>query len=172
MPKNGSNKCFFALFVRCFTNYIHNNYILNTMKKQLLIIALGLNLIGCGSAEMKKETSPINGNNNMIEVLYFHGKQRCATCVAIEENAKYVVDSIFTIDVENNKIAFKVLEIGENEVLADKYEVSWSSLILVDYNDGVETVENMTDFAFEYARTEPEIFINGLSEQITSMLNN
>lgn len=75
--------------------------------------------------------------------------------------------------LRSGKLMFKSVDITEGETLADKYEVSWSSLIIVDYDkNGKEESTNMTEFAFGNARTNPESFKKGVTEQIHTMLNN
>lgn len=36
----------------------------------------------------------------------------------------------------------------ENEAIADRYEVTWSSLFVNGWKDGKENVNNMTEFSF------------------------
>ena len=65
------------------------------------------------------------------------------------------------------------VDITKEEALAERYEVSWSSLILVDYDkSGKERATNLTEFAFGNARTASDKCKEGLSERITEMLNN
>ena len=65
-----------------------------------------------------------------VEVLYFHGKQRCVTCKAIEKHTKEVVNTDLAELAKNGKLRFKEVDIStpEGERLAEKYRVSWSSL--------------------------------------------
>lgn len=109
---------------------------------------------------------------NHVEVLYFHGKQRCATCMAIESNAKAALAEHFAEQMKSGDVVFRVIDISqkENEALAEKYEVTWSSLLVVKYKDGQETYENLTDFAFGHARKSPEDFKAGVVEAINAML--
>lgn len=143
------------------------------MKKLSLILALCVGLVGCGgnasqSAENQAEAPMKDG----VEVLYFYGKQRCATCMAIENNTKEVVETLFSERIKSGDLVFKAVNIEENEALADKYQITWSSLVLVDYNNGVERAENITEFAFAKARTAPEEFKSELKTKIETLLNN
>lgn len=56
-----------------------------------------------------------------VEVLYFHGKQRCATCIAIENNTLAVMKENFSEQVKKGKVVFKVIDISkkENEKIAE-----------------------------------------------------
>ena len=144
------------------------------MKQKLLITALCLGLVACGKSNVKSEPkAEMQTKADVVEVLYFHSKQRCASCIAIEKYTKELVDSAYTEELKNGKLVFKSVDITKDEQMADKYEVSWSSLILVDYGkNGEEKVENMTEFAFATARNTPEKFKNGIAEKINRMLNN
>ena len=144
------------------------------MKKGLLMIALCFGIVACGNGNVKNESEEAQKvKRNVVEVLYFHGKQRCATCVAIEKNAKELLESTFADKLKSGKLVFKSVDIIENEELADKYEVSWSSLIIVEYDkNGKEEATNLTEFAFGNARTNPDNFKKGVAEQINKMLNN
>lgn len=142
------------------------------MKKELLMIALCMGMVACGNSNAKNESKE-QVKNDVVEVLYFHNKQRCATCVAIEKNTTELLETTFADKLRSGKLVFKSVDITEEETLADKYEVSWSSLIIVDYDkNGKEESTNMTEFAFGNAQTNPESFKKGVAEQINTMLNN
>ena len=138
------------------------------MKHLLILLALMIGLTACAADAQKKEATPKNG----VEVLYFHGKQRCATCQAIEKETKALIDSQFADAVKSGKVRFRVVDItkAEYEALADKYEITWSSLVIVKYNNGKETSENLTQFAFANARSNPAQFKKELVAKINQML--
>ena len=138
------------------------------MKHLLILLTLITGLTACAADAQKKEGTLKDG----VEVLYFHGKQRCATCQAIEKETKALIDSQFADAVKSGKVRFNVLDItkSENEALADKYEITWSSLVIVKYNNGKETAENLTQFAFANARSNPAQFKKELAAKINQML--
>ena len=144
------------------------------MKKELLMIALCVGMVACGNGNAKNESKAEKQmKKDVVEVLYFHGKQRCATCMAIEKNTKELMESTFAEKLKNGELVFKSVDITQEETLADKYEVSWSSLFIVDYDkNGKEEATNMTEFAFGNALTNPDNFKKGVAEQISTMLNN
>lgn len=112
------------------------------------------------------------GVKNYVEVIYFHGKQRCPTCMAIEKNAREVVSRTFANELKNGTVVFRVVDIStpKGEALADKYEVSWSSLYVNKWKGGKETRNNLTEFAFSCARKSPDRFKKGLTETIRKCL--
>ena len=136
----------------------------------LLMAALCLGLAACGGGNTEQAAAPTRENG--VEVLCFHGKQRCATCVAIERETKAVVDEQFADAVADGALELRIIDITkpENEAIADKYEITWSSLVVVKYNEGKEEAENLTKFAFANARNNPETFRAELSDKLKKLL--
>ena len=143
------------------------------MKKVLLFSALCVGMVACSGDKPKDVPENRQAKKDVVEVLYFHGAQRCATCMAIEKVTGELLESEYAEETENGRLVFRTVDIAREETLAGKYEVSWSSLILVDYDkNGDESAANLTELAFGNARTAPERFKEELSERITEMLNN
>lgn len=134
----------------------------------MLVLCMGLT--ACQNGDAKK--NELESQKDGVEVLYFHGKQRCATCVAIERETKAVVDGQFADAVESGALDMRVIDITkpENEAIADKYEITWSSLVVVKREGGEEQAENLTKFAFANARSKPEVFRSELAAKISGWL--
>lgn len=141
------------------------------MKRIVLLLTLMVGLISCGN-KSENAVQAKSPTKNHVEVIYFHGKQRCATCMAIEKNTQEMVDAMFANEVKDGKVVFKIVDIStpEGEAFADKYEVTWSSLFVNAWKEGKETRNNMTEFAFGNARRNPDAFKKGLSAQIRQAL--
>lgn len=107
-----------------------------------------------------------------VEVLYFHGKQRCPTCIAVGNESQTVVNKNFAVQQKKGLVKFKEIDIStpEGEKLADQYKVSWSSLFVNQCKNGKEQRSDMTSFGFEYAKSNPQAFRNGLVNKINQML--
>lgn len=145
------------------------------MKKVLFLFISFLALLSCNMNAKEETAAQVQDEataKDHVEVLYFHGKQRCATCMAIESNTKAAIEENFADQAKNGDVVLKVIDISkqENEKIAEKYEVTWSSLFVVRYKDGQETHENMTEFAFGNAREAPEAFKAGVIRTINEML--
>lgn len=141
------------------------------MKKLLMMLTLMIGLMSCGS-NADNSANAATPVKDRVEVIYFHGKQRCATCMAIEKNAKEAVNAMFADELKNGSVVFKAVDIStpEGEALADKYEVSWSSLYVNKWKGGKETRNDMTKFGFSNARSNPDVFKKGLSDKIRQSL--
>ena len=141
--------------------------------KAVLYVCIVLIATACGNTKKSKTTdSPHQERKDRVEVLYFHGKQRCLTCNAIEKLSKEVVDSLFAKELKEGRVIYKTIDISEkeNEVLADKYEVTWSSLFINKWKENKETPVNMTEFAFTHATGSPATFKEGVKKKIEEQL--
>lgn len=107
------------------------------MKKILFLLAACFVFVACGMKSKtegtvlpaEKETAV---RSDGVEVLCFHSKQRCATCIAIEKNARTAIDSAFADRLADGTLSFRIIDISkpENEAIAEKYQVTWSFFIL------------------------------------------
>lgn len=138
------------------------------MKNLLLLFAVATLFSACGHNPKSKTETVAPADR--IEILSFHGKQRCATCIAIEKLTREVVESDYAAQLADSSLVFRVVDITENEALADRYEVTWSSLLVNKWQDGKETVNDMTEFAFANARNNPETFKAGVKTEIEKLL--
>ena len=137
------------------------------MRKLFYLLIATLVLVSCGNGSKKKtgENQAEEIQSNRIEVLYFHGAQRCITCRAIETNTVALLDSLYSKEKADGKIIYKVIE-----AIADKYEVTWSSLFVNGWKDGKENVNNMTEFSFSNAKNAPDKFKEGIKSKIDELL--
>lgn len=143
------------------------------MRSTLTIMLVSLMMLACGeksnAVTAKEQTA---GMKDCVEVIYFHGKQRCVTCRAIEQHTKDVLNAQYSKQMKEGKVVLRVIDISkkENEAIAEKYEVTWSSLFLVSHKNGKEKAENLTEFAFGNARSNPDKFKDGLQQRINQAL--
>ena len=118
------------------------------------------------SSESTEQSLPV------VEVLYFHGPQRCRTCVALQNATKEVVDAKFVSELKSGRVKFKEIDLStkEGEKLGNKYEISWSSLLIVRHEGKKEKVADLTDDGFRYAVNNKEKIQSIISQKITEFL--
>ena len=87
------------------------------MRKLFYLLIATLVLVSCGNGSKKKtgENQAEEIQSNRIEVLYFHGAQRCITCRAIETNTVALLDSLYSKEKADGKIIYKVIDISKKE---------------------------------------------------------
>jgi hypothetical protein len=118
-------------------------------------------------------TSAVFGQTaTKLQIVYFHSKNRCATCTSIEENTRKTLDTYFSTQLKNGTIKLMVLDVSDekNEKLAEKYEASGSSLFLTKLDGKKETTTDFTNYAFSYSHNQAEKFIAGLKAEIEKNL--
>lgn len=89
------------------------------MNRLILALIISCGLTACSNNGTKKsasidveQTQP-QEQKDRVEVLYFHSKQRCATCMAIEKNAKEAVEAEFADELKNGTLVFRTIDISE-----------------------------------------------------------
>lgn len=138
------------------------------MKRLILICSIAVLAISCNSKSKNNETkentevnSFFTADSAITYVYYFHGKQRCKTCITVGNLAQRTVEEIFS---NNDKIKF--IEVNTtNEFykeLVNKYEVSWNALIVAEENNATD----ITEQAFILAQTAPEDLVDLIKETV------
>jgi len=142
------------------------------MRHYLWIVFLALLASACGqkgnqAASVQNEEAVVieSGHEAKVMVYYFHGKQRCKTCLAVQKVAEETIGSKFS---DNPEVKFVEIDISDkaNQALVDKYEIAWSSLVLATN----ESHQDITDQAFSLAIRNPEALTNLLTEETIKLL--
>ena len=102
------------------------------------------------STDGKTANAELSKPDTKVTVYYFHGRQRCPGCVAVQEISKKAYDGFFA---DNQDVRFMEVDFSrrENYDLAEKYEVVFSSLIIATEDGFLD----LTQDAFAYANTNP-----------------
>lgn len=103
-----------------------------------------------------------------VDVIYFHGKQRCKTCIAIEKETKALVEGELAELVKKGKVKFRIVDFStdEGKKIASKYKVTFSSLFVVT----PKGAEDLTRFAFANARSNAEGFRKELKDKVVKTI--
>lgn len=133
------------------------------MKRVTLFLILTAIFASCGQSNKKAETIEINPE--IVNVFYFHGKQRCKTCVAVQDVARETIETAFA---DNDKVRFIEINTSEkgNETLIEKYEITWNALIIAEGDNNVD----ITDQAFATAVNNPQSLENLIKEEVNKRL--
>jgi hypothetical protein len=139
------------------------------MKKlsQLLIMMLLSFVIFNGVYAQTQQNAP--APKPTLEVLYFHATMRCPTCLAIEDNARKVVQQNFKPQMDSGIIKFESYNVDEsaNKALVDKYKITFSTLLLIK-SDGTKI--DFTNKAFQYALANPAKYESLLNAEIEKLI--
>lgn len=123
------------------------------MKRALFILLAAITLTACGSANEKKTdsaeasvitsevTAVASADPSTVYVYYFHGKQRCKTCIAVQNFAQEAVKQMYG---DNQNVHFSEIKTDEatNKALVEKYGVTWNALIVAKGDDHTDMTQN------------------------------
>lgn len=142
---------------------------MNTIKI-ISLLALTLFISSC-KGQSKDEIKTPTQSISKIEVLDFHSTHRCMTCIAIEENTRYTLETYFEKELKEGSLSFQTVNIDEkeNEKLAEKFQAVGTSLYFNIIKNGKERQVDLTEFAFMYGN-EKEKFSEELKNKINTQL--
>lgn len=139
------------------------------MKKSLFIGLVAALLVACGGNANKQNQQTAETAEAAVQVIdestvyvyYFHGKQRCKTCVAVEKVAKETIEQAYA---DNKEVRFVEISMEDkaNASLVEKYEVTWNALIIARGDSHVE----ITKQAFANAVNSPEVLAELITEEV------
>jgi len=116
----------------------------------------------CNAQDGKMKSSTVSGPEK-VEAYYFHFTSRCATCLAVENEARENIKFLY-----GSNINFKSINLDDasSKEIAKKLKVSGQSLLIVKEGKQI----NLTNDAFLYAKNNPEKFKSILKEKIDKFL--
>lgn len=109
--------------------------------------------------------------NVRIDVMYFHATMRCQGCLAIEENIKNSVNSLYAKELKDSSITLKSLDFlqPENEHFQEDYKFESQTLIISKKVNGKElkwvNLDMIWDYSADYAK-----FKGYLEEEVKKIL--
>ena len=120
---------------------------MNLMRSLLFVffIVVLLFTAGCtdpsshlGAAAPSASQPAISSNSTVerVEVIHFHGKNQCTSCIAVGDLAEKTVNTNFKDELASGRLVFTHVnaELPENRALAEKYGVTGSSLWIGVYD--------------------------------------
>jgi len=146
------------------------------MTKTFLLTIFAVLLISCGGGktEKKQETAELTtseqtvttADSSTVNVYYFHGKQRCKTCLAVGNLTEKTIKEVYQ---GNDNVKFTEVDTSDKQFqkLVEKYEVSWNALII---SQGDQFID-LTEQAFANAINTPEVLIQLIKEEVDKNLN-
>lgn len=144
------------------------------MNKSILILLLAVFFVACGNKAENKQTDNQTQEEQIVSiadastvnVYYFHGKQRCRTCIAIENVTKNAIAENYK---DNPKVKYIEVNIDEaqNKELVEKYEIAFSSLLIVKGENSTD----LTEQAFANAIKAPNELTDLIKEEVNKRID-
>jgi hypothetical protein len=89
--------------------------------------------------------SPIQANR--VDIVYFHPKVRCASCISIELRTRAVINDSFKNAVDSGKLNFIDYELQDkqNASIVKKYGAASSQLFITTVKNNNETIKHIEE---------------------------
>ena len=142
------------------------------MKKCFLIGLMVLAVLTVWGQEKSKKASSSTKSevkqasaSTVVNVYYFHGKQRCKTCMAVENVTKETIAKAYGGN-KNVKFIEVKTEDKANAPLVEKYKVTWNALIIEKGKDYID----LTRQGFANAVNKPEVLSELIQKEVNARL--
>ena len=105
------------------------------MKRIILFVSILVMVFGgisCNNQGNRKEVAQTVTTSN-VNIYYFHFTRRCATCMAVEENARKAIEVLYPNEVRTGEYSFTSMNLEEasTKEIADRLGVGGQSLMVV-----------------------------------------
>lgn len=139
------------------------------MRRILYFLTIGLLILFAVSCKQTTNSKWIPDPDAVLNIYFFHLTERCDACTAIETNTETVLKEHFNDQIENGTIKYYSFNIDkkENKTVTEKYQISYTSLLLVR-SDG--TITDFTNTSINYANLNPLKFRKMLKSEIDKNL--
>lgn len=138
---------------------------ISTLTFIMLLAIVSVTAQCCNSTGQKSDDSQKSeavAETSDVEVYYFHATRRCATCQAVEDVTKEALAEKYGESVSFHSIN---REEEKDHPLIKKHNVSGQTLLIIKG----DKAENLTNYAFMNARTNPEKLKNKIEETVESL---
>ena len=135
---------------------------------QLMFLTVAVVSLSACNTQTSPDQNTSVANTDELQVYYFHFTKRCATCNAVENEARVALEMFYSDQMKEGNIAFTSLNLeeGDGKEMAESLKVSGQSLLLVKGDQMV----NLTNEGFLNARTKPDKFHEILKSNIDNLL--
>lgn len=96
------------------------------------VLIVFLSSVSCnGQTNNQKIAQTISSSK--VNVYYFHFTRRCATCMAVEENARKAVEALYPDEIKSGDYSFTSLNLDEESAkeIANKLGVGGQAMMVV-----------------------------------------
>lgn len=105
---------------------------MKNVKLLAFVLIVILSSVSCNGQANKREVTQ-TFSTSKVSVYYFHFTRRCATCLAVEENARNAVEALFPNGVKAGDYSFTSLNLDQasTKEIANKLGVGGQAMIVV-----------------------------------------
>jgi hypothetical protein len=131
------------------------------MKRIILFVSILVMVFGgisCNNQGNRKEVAQTVSTSN-VNIYYFHFTRRCATCMAVEENARKAIEVLYPNEVRTGEYSFTSMNLEEasTKEIADRLGVGGQSLMVVRGDKKIDITSAAWMAAHDAERMKSEI---------------
>ena len=99
-------------------------------------------------------------SGDYIRVIYFHGTNRCKTCLLIESYIKESLDNFYAQELKEGKVKWESInfDLDENQHYMDKFNIYNQTLIIMKYKKGKEKNWKACEKVWQLTQKKDEFF--------------
>lgn len=108
------------------------------------------------STQETPSVQPSYGEDDYVEVVYFHRTNRCYSCQWAGDAVEYTVQTYFANELASGKLVFKMLDVQDetNTDIVNEYGAYGSSLYINDVVDGIDHIEHVSEIWYHVGDAE------------------
>jgi hypothetical protein len=139
------------------------------MKKETILLFLFIIVF---TSLLNAQGNTKTATNKKIEIYYFHPTERCPIDQSIEENTRQTMQTYFSKEVKNGTVRLQILNTDDkaNAKIVAKFDINAQALYLVKTENAKEIKTDLTTFAFDYGKSNPQKFRLKLKDEIQNAL--
>jgi hypothetical protein len=113
-----------------------------------------------------------SGKTPKAELYYFHPTERCPIDQQIEELSRALISKEFSARIKDGSLKFMVINTEDKSQakLVSRFDINAQALYLVTFPSGKEHKNDLTEFAFSNAQSNPGKFRSQLKQEILNAL--
>jgi len=118
--------------------------------KSLLIVTVMV-FVGILTVSNIRSQEQDKNKTNYVKVIYFHGENRCSSCLKIEKYSSEAVNNQFKKELDQGKVNWSVINFDEdkNKHYTDDYQLFNQTLIVAKYQNGKQVKWKACDKVWE-----------------------
>ena len=121
---------------------------------------------------LQAQTKPAATGKPKAELYYFHPSERCPIDQSIEEITRKLMQTDFGKPIREGTLKFQVINTDDpaNEKIVKRFIINAQALFLVTFPGGKEKQNDLTEFAFSTAHSNPGKFRTVLKQDVLDAL--
>jgi hypothetical protein len=121
---------------------------------------------------LRAQAKPAENVKAKAELYYFHPSERCPIDQSIEEITRKLMQTDFGKPIREGLLKFQVINTDDpaNAKTVSKFTINAQALYLVTFPGGKEKQNDLTEFAFSTAHSNPGKFKSVLKQDVLDAL--